>query len=223
VRHGSGVQAMVALDKTQAFRDAVAACLRHSPGLPEELRERAEAGLAGPHHPELSEFLKQALEVTRHLSEGWAEMLERRRDYIEEGRVSEAERDQAEADMVMFIKALSDRLVALDRLAQEGGPEPGSRSAHQTAFRHGVALVLSERLQGITRTFDKWKDVRFRRRERAEAERKASQAVDGLDVRLGGGQGRQDFADEGAAEGSERAAKLVARQMGVSQQQAQVT
>lgn len=64
---------------------------------------------------------------------------------------------------------------------------------------------------------------RCRRRERAEAERKASQAVDGLDVRLGGGQGRQDFADEGAAEGSERAAKLVARQMGVSQQQAQVT
>lgn len=58
---------------------------------------------------ELSEFLKQALEVTRHLSEGWAEMLERRRDYIEEGRVSEAERDQAEADMVMFIKVLADK------------------------------------------------------------------------------------------------------------------
>lgn len=48
--------------------------------------------------------MTEAHELSQHLVEGWTEINAKRRDYLEEGRVPESERDQIEADMLMFVK-----------------------------------------------------------------------------------------------------------------------
>jgi len=149
---------MVAVDRTEAFRDAVRRASGQGAGVSEELRARAEEGLGrarerGPRSP----FLAAAGEVGGALALGWAGVEARRRDYLEQGRVPEDERDRIEAEAVLLLEAAREGIAGLEALAAGGGG-----SAHQAACRHGVALILSERLQGVAALFDSWRGIRFK-------------------------------------------------------------
>ncbi|XP_062001318.1 syntaxin-81 [Rosa rugosa] len=96
-------------------------------------------------------------------------MLKHRKDYVDRHHTTEHERDSIEQEVNAFIKACQEQINVLknsinDEEAQSKG-WLGIRADHSNAdtiaHKHGVVLILSERLHSVTSQYDQLRSIRF--------------------------------------------------------------
>ncbi|KAL6495841.1 Syntaxin-81 [Orobanche gracilis] len=121
---------------------------------------------------ELSSFTKAVLTTVLLLqSIGALEqfIMKHKKDYVDLHRTTEQERDSIEHEVTVFINACKDQIDVLknsinaDEATSKGwlGIRSGSLNADTVAHKHGVVLILSEKLHSVTSHFDQLRALRF--------------------------------------------------------------
>lgn len=121
--------------------------------------------------PQRSPFTKAALKTLESIEELERFILKHRKDYVNLHRTTEQERDSIEHEVGVFIKACKDQIDILKNRIKDEDKNGTSRSwlgmrddsshADMVAHRHGVVLILSERLHSVTMQFDLLRAARF--------------------------------------------------------------
>ncbi|KAH8496961.1 hypothetical protein H0E87_019617 [Populus deltoides] len=96
-------------------------------------------------------------------------MLKHRKDYVDLHRTTEQERDSIEQEVTAFIKACKEQIDILkDSINNEEASTKGwlgikadTSNADTIAHKHGVVLILSEKLHSVTARFDQLRAIRF--------------------------------------------------------------
>ncbi|KAM1027935.1 hypothetical protein ACFX2I_040642 [Malus domestica] len=96
-------------------------------------------------------------------------MLKHRKDYVDLHRTTEQERDSIEHEVSTFIKACQEQIDVLknsindDEANSKGwlGIRTDYSNADTIAHKHGVVLILSERLHSVTSRFDQLRAIRI--------------------------------------------------------------
>ncbi|CAN0909625.1 SYP81 [Linum grandiflorum] len=155
-------------DRTEDFKDAV----RHS-AVTAGYDESKLAGIMATfiiHKPkQLSPFTKAALKTLESIGALEQFMLKHRKDYVDMHRTTEQERDGIEQEVSEFIKACKEQIDILknsinnEETNAKGwlGLRADSSNVDTIAHKHGVVLILSEKLHAVTSQFDKLRAVRF--------------------------------------------------------------
>ncbi|KAI3973070.1 hypothetical protein MKX01_019728 [Papaver californicum] len=118
-----------------------------------------------------SPFTKAALKTLESIQALDKFIVKHRKDYVEWHRTTEQERDSIEHEVGVFIKACKERIDILQRRIKDEDKNGTSRpwlgimvdnsQADIVAHRHGVVLILSERLHVVTAQFDQLRAIRF--------------------------------------------------------------
>ncbi|MFQ6655541.1 hypothetical protein Gotur_026060 [Gossypium turneri] len=109
-----------------------------------------------------------------------------RKDYVDRHRTTEQERDSIEHEVTAFVKACKEQIDVLKNcINDEEASSKGwlgisySSNADTIAHKHGVVLILSEKLHSVTAQFDQMRAVRFQEAiNRAMPRRKLKKVVD---------------------------------------------
>ncbi|KAM3689224.1 hypothetical protein ACB098_09G030900 [Castanea mollissima] len=139
-----------------------------------------------------SAFTKAALKTLESIEALEQFMLKHRKDYVDLHRTTEQERDSIEHEVSTFIKACQEQIDILknsinnEEANSKGwlGVRADATNADTIAHKHGVVLILSERLHSVTSQFDQLRAIRFqdvinRAMPRRKLQRKAnSNSVD---------------------------------------------
>ncbi|KAL6328389.1 hypothetical protein AAG906_034533 [Vitis piasezkii] len=114
-------------------------------------------------------FTKAALKTLESIRTLEQFIMQHRKDYVDMHRTTEQERDSIEHEVTIFIKACKDQIDILKNSIS--GEEANSRgwlgirgdhsNADTIAHKHGVVLILSERLHSVTAQFDQLRAIRF--------------------------------------------------------------
>lgn len=114
-------------------------------------------------------FTKAALKTLESIRTLEQFIMQHRKDYVDMHRTTEQERDSIEHEVTIFIKACKDQIDILKNSIS--GEEANSRgwlgirgdhsNADTIAHKHGVVLILSERLHSVTAQFDQLRARRF--------------------------------------------------------------
>ncbi|KAJ4882157.1 Syntaxin-81 [Raphanus sativus] len=96
-------------------------------------------------------------------------MLKHRKDYVDMHRTTEHEKDSIEQEITAFIKACKEQIDILkNSIRNEEANSKGwlglaadSFNADTIAHKHGVVLILSEKLHSVTSQFDQLRATRF--------------------------------------------------------------
>ncbi|KAH9766756.1 Syntaxin-81 [Citrus sinensis] len=96
-------------------------------------------------------------------------ILNHRKDYVEMQRTTEQERDSIEHEVTAFIKTCKEQIDILqnsindDEANSKGwlGRKGDNSNADTIAHKHGVVLILSEKLHSVTAQFDQMRAIRF--------------------------------------------------------------
>ncbi|CAN6461657.1 unnamed protein product [Victoria cruziana] len=96
-------------------------------------------------------------------------IVKHRKDYIEPHRATEQERDSIEHEVGVFIKTCKEQIDILkDTINADDKKNPRLWLSNQVqphadviAHKHGVVLILSERLHSVTSLFDQLRAIRF--------------------------------------------------------------
>lgn len=118
-----------------------------------------------------SPFTKAALKTLESIEALEQFIVKHRKDYVDLHRTTEQERDSIEHEIIVFIKACKEQIDILQsRINDEDksgssktwlGMRDNNSHADLVAHRHGVVLILSERLHSVTSQFDLLKGIRF--------------------------------------------------------------
>lgn len=116
-----------------------------------------------------SPFTKAALKTLESIGELQQFLMKHKKDYVDVHRTTEQERDSIEHEVTIFIKACKEQIDILkigindDEANSKGwlGIRGDSPNADTVAHKHGVVLILSERLHAVTSQFDQLRAVRF--------------------------------------------------------------
>ncbi|GFY83521.1 syntaxin of plants 81 [Actinidia rufa] len=92
-----------------------------------------------------------------------------KKDYVDLHRTTEQERDSIEHEVTVFVKACKEQIDILktgisdEELNSKGwlGIKGDHSNADTIAHKHGVVLILSERLHLVTSQFDQLRAIRF--------------------------------------------------------------
>ncbi|XP_057789064.1 syntaxin-81-like [Salvia miltiorrhiza] len=134
---------------------------------------------------ERSSFTKAALTTLESIRALEQFLLKHKKDYIDVHRITEQERDGIEHEVTVFIKACKEQIDVLkNRINDEEANSKGwlglrsdNLNADTIAHKHGVVLILSEKLHSVTSQFDQLRAVRFRDAiNRATPRRKVKQS-----------------------------------------------
>lgn len=114
-------------------------------------------------------FTKAALKTLESIRTLEQFIMQHRKDYVDVHRTTEQERDSIEHEVTIFIKACKEQIDILKNSIS--GEEANSRgwlgisgdhsNADTIAHKHGVVLILSERLHSVTAQFDQLRARRF--------------------------------------------------------------
>ncbi|KAF6160984.1 hypothetical protein GIB67_007625 [Kingdonia uniflora] len=96
-------------------------------------------------------------------------IVKHRKDYVDRHRTTEQERDNIENEISAYIKVCNEQIDILrKRIHDEDtsgriwlGMRADSSKVDLVANRHGMVLILSERLHSVTARFEKLREVRF--------------------------------------------------------------
>ncbi|XP_027366658.1 syntaxin-81 [Abrus precatorius] len=157
-----------ARDRTEDFKDAV----RHSArslGYDEAKLASILASFIIHKPPQRSPFTKAALKTLESIGELEQFLLKHRKDYTDLHRTTEQERDSIEHEVSVFIKTCQEQIDVLkNSINQEVENSKGwlgiataKANVDTIAHKHGVVLILSERLHSVTAQFDQLRAVRF--------------------------------------------------------------
>ncbi|OIW03646.1 hypothetical protein TanjilG_22303 [Lupinus angustifolius] len=156
-----------ARDRTEDFKDAVRHTC-HSLGYDEAKLASVMASFI-IHKPwQRSPFSKAALKTLESIGELEQFLLKHRKDYTDLHRTTEQERDSIEHEVSSFIKTCQEQIDVLKNSINEEESSKGwlgiasaKSNADTVAHKHGVVLILSERLHSVSAQFDQLRAVRF--------------------------------------------------------------
>lgn len=121
------------------------------------------------HKPrERTAFTKAALKTLESIGSLKQFLMKHRKDYVDLHRTTEQERDSIEHEVTAFIKSCQEQIDILKAsINDEEANSKGwlsvrtSPNADTIAHKHGVVLILSERLHSVTSQFDQLRAIRF--------------------------------------------------------------
>ncbi|KAL8487086.1 hypothetical protein ACS0TY_023680 [Phlomoides rotata] len=134
---------------------------------------------------ERSSFTKAALTALENIRALEQFLLKHKKDYVDAHRTTEQERDSIEHEVTVFIKACKDQIDVLkNSITDEEAKSKGwlgirsdNLNADTVAHKHGVVLILSEKLHLVTSQFDQLRGLRFQEAiNRATPRRKPKQS-----------------------------------------------
>lgn len=155
-------------DRTEDFKDAV-----NRGALSLGFNEAKRAALMASfimHKPrERSNFTKAALKTLESIGTLEQFLIKHRKDYVDPHRTTEEERDSIEHEVSVFVKACKEQIDILktsitdEEANAKGwlGIRADNANTDTIAHKHGVVLILSERLHSVTSQFDQLRAVRF--------------------------------------------------------------
>ncbi|KAF5471857.1 hypothetical protein F2P56_008623 [Juglans regia] len=116
-----------------------------------------------------SSFTKAALKTRESIKALEQFMLKHRKDYVDLHRTTVQERDNIEHEVSAFIKACQEQIDILKNgINSEESDSKGwlgiradNSNVDTIAHKHGVVLILSERLHSVTIQFDQLRAIRF--------------------------------------------------------------
>ncbi|OVA17710.1 SNARE-complex protein Syntaxin-18 N-terminal [Macleaya cordata] len=118
-----------------------------------------------------SPFIKAALKTLESIEALEKFIVKHRKDYVDLQRTTEQERDSIEHEVGVFIKACKEQIDILQNRINDEDKSGNSRAwlgmrgdnshADIIAHKHGVVLILSERLHLVTAQFDQLRAIRF--------------------------------------------------------------
>ncbi|XP_041026517.1 syntaxin-81 [Juglans microcarpa x Juglans regia] len=116
-----------------------------------------------------SSFTKAALKTLESIKALEQFMLKHRKDYVDLHRTTVQERDNIEHEVSAFIKACQEQIDILKNgINSEESDSKGwlgiradNSNVDTIAHKHGVVLILSERLHSVTIQFDQLRAIRF--------------------------------------------------------------
>ncbi|KAJ1406377.1 SNARE-complex protein Syntaxin-18, N-terminal [Sesbania bispinosa] len=157
-----------ARDRTEDFKDAVRQSAR-SLGYDEAKLASILASFIIHKPPPRSPFSKAALKTLESIGELEQFLLKHRKDYTDLHRTTEQERDSIEHEVSAFIKTCQEQIDVLKNSINHEeenskgwlGIATAKSNADTIAHKHGVVLILSERLHSVTTQFDQLRAVRF--------------------------------------------------------------
>jgi len=115
------------------------------------------------------DFTKAAGEVSQNIGSLAKYLDENRSNYVQMGRLTDAERDQIEQQIGAFSKTCSSNIEKLQTMVDRIFKGASTPNSNILAHRQGMVLILSERLASLTSTFDGLRAVRYRQLVRSEA------------------------------------------------------
>ncbi|KAK4489742.1 hypothetical protein RD792_000378 [Penstemon davidsonii] len=118
---------------------------------------------------ERSSFTKAALTTLESIGALEQFLVKHKKDYIDLHRTTEQERDSIEHEVTVFIKACKEQIDVLknsitdEEANSKGwlGVQRSNSNADTIAHKHGVVLILSEKLHSVTSQFDKIRALHF--------------------------------------------------------------
>ncbi|KAK1272193.1 Syntaxin-81 [Acorus gramineus] len=157
-------------DRTEDFKDAVrAAGLAF--GYDESKMAKTMASFIMRKPLQRSPFTKAALKTLESIEALEHFIVKHRKDYVDLHRTTEQERDSIEHEVSVFIKACKDQIDFLKDRINDEDMNGNSRAwlsvwgdnsnTDFIAHKHGVVLILSERLHSVTTQFDRLRSIRF--------------------------------------------------------------
>ncbi|XP_021296720.1 syntaxin-81 isoform X1 [Herrania umbratica] len=172
-------------DRTEDFKDAV----RHTAISSGYNKSKLAAIMASfiIHKPwQTTPFTKSALKTLESIGALDQFMSKHRKDYVDLHRTTEQEKDSIEQEVTAFIKACKDQIDVLkNSINDEEATSKGwlgirdTSNADTIAHKHGVVLILSEKLHSVTAQFDQLRAIRFQDAiNRATPRRKLKRVVD---------------------------------------------
>ncbi|GMI87205.1 ORTHOLOG OF YEAST UFE1 (UNKNOWN FUNCTION-ESSENTIAL 1) [Hibiscus trionum] len=172
-------------DRTEDFKDAA----RQS-AISSGFNEAKLAAIMASfiiHKPrQTTPFIKSALKTLESIEALDQFLSKHRKDYVDRHRTTEQERDSIEHEVTAFVKACKDQIDILKNcINDEEASSKGwlgirdTSNADTIAHKHGVVLILSEKLHSVTAQFDQMRAVRFQDAiNRAMPRRKLKKVVD---------------------------------------------
>ncbi|PIA64428.1 hypothetical protein AQUCO_00100125v1 [Aquilegia coerulea] len=116
-------------------------------------------------------FTKAALTTLESIEALEQFIVKHRKDYVDLHRTTQHERDSIEHEIIVFIKSCKEQIDILQsRIHDEDksgtsktwlGMRSDNSHVDIVAHKHGVVLILSERLHSVTAQFDLLKGIRF--------------------------------------------------------------
>ncbi|XP_028071092.1 uncharacterized protein LOC114273489 isoform X2 [Camellia sinensis] len=155
-------------DRTEDFKDAV-----HRTALSLGYNESKLAAILASfimHKPrQRSSFTKAALKTLESTETLDQFLMKHKKDYIDLHRTTEQERDSIEHEVTIFVKACKEQIDILKTSINDEESNSkgwlGIKGDHSNvdtiAHKHGVVLILSERLHTVTSQFDQLRAIRF--------------------------------------------------------------
>lgn len=157
-------------DRTEDFKNAIRTFALSS-GYTESILAPVMTSFIMRKFTERLPFTKASLKTLESINELEHFILKHRKDYLDLHRTTEHERDNIEHEVNVFVKACKEQIDILkNRIYDEDKNENVTRwlpvlndgfHADEIAHKHGVVLILSERLHSVTAKFDQLRSVRF--------------------------------------------------------------
>lgn len=156
-------------DRTEDFKDSAHRAAL-SLGFNESKLAAIMASFIMHKPPQRSPFTKAALKTLESIGALEQFLMKHKKDYIDLHRTTERERDSIEHEVTVFIKACKDQIDILktsisdEESISKGwlGVKSDGSNADTIAHKHGVVLILSEKLHSVTSQFDQLRAIRFR-------------------------------------------------------------
>ncbi|XP_057981739.1 syntaxin-81 [Malania oleifera] len=172
-------------DRTEDFKDSVRRAAL-SLGYNESKTAAILASFIIQKPRQRSSFTKAALKTLESIGALEQFLLKHRKDYVDLHRTTEQERDSIEHEVTIFIKACKEQIDILknginaEEVNSKGwlGIAVDNSNADIIAHKHGVVLILSEKLHSVTARFDQLRAIRFQDAvNRSIPRRKVNQAA----------------------------------------------
>ncbi|XP_052199524.1 syntaxin-81 [Diospyros lotus] len=155
-------------DRTEDFKDAI-----HRTALSMGYNESKLAAVLASfimHKPrQRSSFTITALKTLESIRALEQFLIKHKKDYVDLHRTTEQERDSIEHEVAVFVKVCKEQIDILKNSINN--EESNSRgwlgikgdhsNADTIAHKHGVVLILSEKLHSVTSQFDQLRAIRF--------------------------------------------------------------
>lgn len=156
-------------DRTEDFKDTV-----HRSAVSLGYDESKTAAILASfilHKPrQRSSFTKAALKTLESIGVLEEFLLKHKKDYVDLYRTTEQERDSIEHEVTIFIKSCKEQIDVLKNSINDDeeaksrgwiGFKGDNSNADTVAHKHGVVLILSEKLHSVSSQFDHLRALRF--------------------------------------------------------------
>lgn len=155
-------------DRTEDFKDVA-----HRSALSLGYDESKTAALLASfimHKPrQKSGFTRAALKTLESIGTLEQFLMKHKKDYVDLHRTTEQERDSIEHEVTIFVKSCKEQIDVLRNSINEEdanskgwlGLKGDNLNADTIAHKHGVVLILSEKLHSVTSQFDQLRAIRF--------------------------------------------------------------